>query len=79
MALVNNSSFIPTANDFLAHWADVDAAIGSSFVLPGIPGVIPPGLKARANVRAAGEDVKAGTTLLSAGHLLRPQDLGVDA
>ncbi len=37
--------------------------------------VIPPGLKARANVRPSGEDVKAGATLLNAGHLLRPQDL----
>lgn len=36
---------------------------------------IPAGLKARANVRPAGEDVKAGETLLTSGHLLRPQDL----
>ncbi len=37
--------------------------------------IIPPKLKAGANRRRAGEDVKAGETLLSAGSVLRPQDL----
>jgi len=37
--------------------------------------VVPPGLKPRANVRKAGEDVAAGSVLLSDGHILRPQDL----
>jgi molybdopterin molybdotransferase len=36
---------------------------------------IPPGLKAGANVRRAGEDVAAGAELVPAGTLLRPQDL----
>ena len=36
---------------------------------------IPPGLRAGANVRKAGEDVKAGETVLQAGTVLRPQDL----
>lgn len=36
---------------------------------------IPAGLKRGANVRQAGEDVKAGETLFEAGHVLRPQDL----
>jgi molybdopterin molybdotransferase len=36
---------------------------------------IPAGLKAGANVRKAGEDVKAGEILLEAGTVLRPQDL----
>src|SRR2546425_820266 len=36
---------------------------------------IPPGLKRGANVRKAGEDVKAGESVLSAGAVLRPQDL----
>ena len=36
---------------------------------------IPAGLKAGANVRKAGEDVKAGEVLLEAGTVLRPQDL----
>ncbi|WP_287958285.1 gephyrin-like molybdotransferase Glp [Filomicrobium sp.] len=36
---------------------------------------IPGGLKAGANVRRAGEDVKTSETLFEAGHILRPQDL----
>ena len=36
---------------------------------------IRPGLKKGANVRRAGEDVKAGETLLRAGEIVRPQDL----
>ncbi|MFZ4808064.1 MAG: gephyrin-like molybdotransferase Glp [Hyphomicrobiaceae bacterium] len=37
--------------------------------------VVPSGLKPRANVRKAGEDVAAGSILLAEGHVLRPQDL----
>jgi molybdopterin molybdotransferase len=36
---------------------------------------IPSGLKPGANVRRAGEDIKAGETLLGSGAVLRPQDL----
>jgi molybdopterin molybdotransferase len=36
---------------------------------------IPAGLKAGANVRRAGEDVKAQEVLFSPGHVVRPQDL----
>jgi len=36
---------------------------------------IPAGLKPGANVRKAGEDVKAGETVLAPGAVLRPQDL----
>jgi molybdopterin molybdotransferase len=36
---------------------------------------IPAGLKPGANVRRAGEDVRAGETVLEAGAVLRPQDL----
>ena len=36
---------------------------------------IPAGLKRGANVRKAGEDMKAGETMLAAGAVLRPQDL----
>lgn len=36
---------------------------------------IPGGLKPRANVRRAGEDVGAGEVLFSPGHIVRPQDL----
>ena len=43
MALVNNSSYIPTTNDFLSHWAQVDEALSpGAFVLPEEPGLIPP-------------------------------------
>lgn len=41
----------------------------------GLPVTIPGGLKAGANVRKAGEDVAAGTALLTPGHIIRPQDL----
>lgn len=36
---------------------------------------VPPGLKAKANVRPAGEDLRKGTTLFLPGHLIRPQDV----
>jgi molybdopterin molybdotransferase len=36
---------------------------------------LPPGLKSGANVRKAGEDVRAGETLLSPGAVMRPQDV----
>ncbi|WP_020591118.1 gephyrin-like molybdotransferase Glp [Kiloniella laminariae] len=38
---------------------------------------IPSGIKRGANSRKAGEDVTAGTTIFSAGHSLKPQDLGL--
>jgi len=37
--------------------------------------VLPQGVRAGANIRPAGEDVAAGTTLFGPGYLLRPQDL----
>lgn len=45
MALSSKASYIPTINDFLAHWALVDAFLppASPFILPTQPGVIPPG------------------------------------
>jgi molybdopterin molybdotransferase len=41
--------------------------------------VLPAGLKRGANVRPAGEDIPAGRTILSAGRLMRPQDVAVAA
>src|SRR6185295_5963612 len=41
--------------------------------------VLPPGLKAGANVRPAGEDVAAGTLALQAGQRLRPQHVALAA
>jgi molybdopterin molybdotransferase len=41
--------------------------------------VLPPGLKAGANVRPAGEDVALGSAALPAGRRLRPQDIALAA
>ena len=38
--------------------------------------VIPPGIKKGANRRFAGEDIKQGDVILSAGRRLKPQDIG---
>jgi molybdopterin molybdotransferase len=38
-----------------------------------------PGLKPGANRRKAGEDIKAGATILAAGRILKPQDIGLAA
>ncbi len=40
---------------------------------------IPPGLSPGANRRRAGEDMAAGATILRAGQILRPQDIGLAA
>ncbi len=41
--------------------------------------MLPPGIKRGANRRSAGEDVKAGTTVLQLGRQLRPQEVGLAA
>jgi molybdopterin molybdotransferase len=41
--------------------------------------IVPPGLKAGANVRPAGEDIGAGAAALPAGRRLRPQDIALAA
>src|SRR5271170_3806752 len=41
--------------------------------------ILPRGLRAGANVRAAGEDIAAGATALPAGRRLRPQDIALAA
>src|SRR6185312_14604325 len=41
--------------------------------------VLPPGLKAGANVRPAGEDIRRGAVALAVGRRLRPQDVAVAA
>jgi len=40
---------------------------------------VPPGIKRGANRRKRGEDIKAGTVILSAGRRLKPQDIGLAA
>jgi molybdopterin molybdotransferase len=41
--------------------------------------ILPPGLRAGANVRATGEDIAAGATALPAGRRMRPQDVALAA
>ena len=41
--------------------------------------ILPPGIHKGANKRFAGEDVRAGDTILEPGHRLRPQDIGLAA
>jgi len=41
--------------------------------------IVPAGLSAGANRRKAGEDVAAGSTILTAGRILQPQDVGLAA
>jgi molybdopterin molybdotransferase len=41
--------------------------------------ILPPGLKAGANVRPAGEDIASGHVALKAGQRLRPQDIALAA
>jgi molybdopterin molybdotransferase len=48
-------------------------------VIEGEHVVIRPGIKRGSNRRKAGEDVKAGSTILPAGIRLRPQDIGLAA
>ena len=50
-----------------------DATVADGAVGPVV--TLPPGLKTGANVRKAGEDVKAGETLFVEGHVVRPQDV----
>lgn len=62
---------LPEGHDTVVMQEDVavEAAGGGSVVS------IPGGLKAGANVRRAGEDLKAGESVLAAGSILRGQDL----
>jgi molybdopterin molybdotransferase len=63
---------LPEGHDTVAMQEDARAGVEGGHAVV----TIPSGLKARANVRQAGEDVKAGETVLAAGAVLRPQDLG---
>ena len=62
---------MPTGFDTVAMQEDVQVEERGQ----GRFAVIPPGLKAGANRRLAGEDAMPGETLLSAGARLRPQDV----
>jgi molybdopterin molybdotransferase len=62
---------LPEGLDTVAMQEDVTISDDEKGQRASLPG----GLKAGANVRQAGEDVGKETELLSAGHILRPQDL----
>jgi molybdopterin molybdotransferase len=65
---------LPEGTDTVAMQEDCEHFDG------GTPSVlIPAGLRRGANVRPAGEDLDAGTTLYPAGHTVRPQDLAAIA
>ncbi|MBU1210765.1 MAG: molybdopterin molybdotransferase MoeA [Alphaproteobacteria bacterium] len=65
---------LPEGVDTVAMQEDVEIS-GDAANSSGPRVRIPGGLKPGANVRKAGEDVRAGHELFSNGHLLRPQDL----
>ncbi len=62
---------MPAGLDTVAMQEDVNVIGEEAVARVTIPG----GLQARANVRQAGEDVKAGQPMFAAGDRLRPQDL----
>lgn len=59
---------LPAGTDTVAMQEDVEVGEGDRVRLP-------LGLKTGANVRRAGEDLAAGTVVVEAGRVLRPQDL----
>ncbi len=69
-ARILTGAVMPSAYDTVVMQEDVqlEEVGGRTYV------TIPPGLKRGANVRAAGEDVKAGEAIYAAGHIVRPQD-----
>jgi molybdopterin molybdotransferase len=67
-ARIFTGATIPDGHDTVAMQEDCATGDDGHVVIPG-------GLKPGANVRKAGEDVAAGTTLMSPGHVIRPQDL----
>ncbi len=62
---------LPPGTDTVAMWEECRVEDGTV--------VIPAGFRPGANRRRAGEDVRAGATVLEAGTLLRPHHLGVAA
>lgn len=62
---------MPAGLDTVAMQEDVQVSVGDG----GRCAHVPAGLKAGANCRLAGEDTKAGETLLAPGVRLRPQDV----
>ncbi|MCV0424617.1 MAG: molybdopterin molybdotransferase MoeA [Roseibium sp.] len=74
-ARIFTGAVMPPGADTVAMQEDCETHVqdGQDFV------IVPQGLKTGANCRKAGEDVAEGTTILSSGHLMRPQDLAAIA
>lgn len=72
-ARILTGAVMPEGLDTVAMQEDVELVGGDTGSPQRVR--IPGGLKAGANVRQAGEDVRAGQALFSPGHILRPQDL----
>jgi molybdopterin molybdotransferase len=70
-ARIFTGAAMPEGHDTVVMQEDAPARTADGRTLV----TIPAGLKVGANVRKAGEDVKAGETVLAAGAVLRPQDL----
>jgi molybdopterin molybdotransferase len=66
---------MPEGHDTVVMQEDAERVISDA----GTFIALPTGLKRGANVRGAGEDVKAGEVLLNSGAVLRPQDLAAIA
>ena len=70
-ARIFTGAVMPEGHDTVVMQEDVAPRTADGRTLVAIPA----GLTTGANVRKAGEDVKAGETVLEAGAVLRPQDL----
>lgn len=70
-ARIFTGAVVPEGHDTVVMQEDVRSGIVEGRAVVSIPA----GLKRGANVRMAGEDVRAGETVLHAGAVLRPQDL----
>ena len=74
-ARIFTGATMPKGLDTVVMQEDVDAAEHDGEITV----TIPPGLKAGANCRLAGEDTKVGDVVLRPGQRLRPQDLATAA
>ena len=70
-ARIFTGAVLPPGHDTVAMQEDVEVELEAGRAVVRIP----TGLRPQANVRRAGEDVKAGVRVLEAGTVLRPQDL----
>jgi molybdopterin molybdotransferase len=70
-ARIFTGAILPTGHDSVVMQEDVETRVAGGRAVVSIPA----GLKPGANVRRAGEDVKAGAVLLPSGTVLRAQEL----